>query len=368
MLTQGFDILGRVCTARSPDSGTKLLFADVAGASLRSWEAPNTSEERSQAFQYDVLRRPTQRSITAHGATYTAEVTTYGEALSDAKARNLRGQAYSHKDGAGIATDEQRDFHGKVTKSVRQLTTNTTKDVPDWSKSVAVDETFTTLTSYDALGRVIQIDTPHNTRVPASQVYPVYNEANLLDKVMFKLRGAATARNIVTNIDYDAKGQRQRITYGNGAATEYGYDPLTYRLIQLVTTRPPSKKPDPPPEDGTLLQKLTDTYDATGNVVEIADAAQEAIYFKNQIVKATAQYEYDALYRLISATGREHDSNGAATEPEREGFNAPQNLLSDGQSLRNYTREWTYDHVGNILSLVHKAKIPTTSNGSWSRA
>ncbi|MEN9306476.1 MAG: hypothetical protein RL173_408 [Fibrobacterota bacterium] len=367
MLTQTFDILGRVCRARNPDSGAKLIWREVASATLRSWDQPNTTEERSQSFTYDVLRRPLTRSVTANGSSYVAEMTTYGESLTDAKARNARGQAYSHKDGAGIATDEQRDFHGKVTKSVRQLTTDA-KTIPDWSKTVGVDETFTTTTAYDALGRVIQIDTPHNTNVPASQVYPVYNEANLLDRVEANLRGATTRTTFVQNIDYDAKGQRQRITYGNGAATEYGYDPLTYRLIQLVTTRPPSKNPIPQPEDGTLLQKLTYTYDATGNVVEIADAAQEAIYFKNQIVKATAQYEYDALYRLISATGREHDSNGAATEPEREGFNAPQSLLSDGQSLRNYTREWTYDHVGNILSLVHTANASTSSNGTWSRA
>jgi RHS repeat-associated protein len=367
VLTQTFDILGRVCMARNPDSGAKLIWRDVASATLRSWDQPNTTDERSQTFTYDVLRRPLTRSVTANGSTYVAEMTTYGESLVDAKARNARCQAYSHKDGAGIATDEQRDFHGKVTKSVRQLTSDA-KTIPDWSKTVGVDETFTTTTAYDALGRVIQIDTPHNTSVPASQVYPIYNEANLLDRVEANLRGATTRTTFVQNIDYDAKGQRQRITYGNGATTDYGYDPLTYRLIQLVTTRPPSKKPDPQPEDGTLLQKLTYTYDATGNVVEIADAAQEAIYFKNQIVKATAQYEYDALYRLISATGREHDSNGAATEPEREGYNAPQNLLSDGQSLRNYTREWTYDHVGNILSLVHTANASSTSSGSWSRA
>ena len=31
----------------------------------------------------------------------------------------------------------------------------------------------------------------------------------------------------VANIDYDAKGQRQRIDYKNGASTFYSYDPLT---------------------------------------------------------------------------------------------------------------------------------------------
>jgi hypothetical protein len=40
----------------------------------------------------------------------------------------------------------------------------------------------------------------------------------------------------VANIDYDAKGQRQRIDYKNGASTFYSYDPLTFRLTQLLTS------------------------------------------------------------------------------------------------------------------------------------
>ena len=41
----------------------------------------------------------------------------------------------------------------------------------------------------------------------------------------------------MTNIDYNAKGQRMLIDYGNGAQTAYEYDPLTFRLTHLQTTR-----------------------------------------------------------------------------------------------------------------------------------
>ena len=51
------------------------------------------------------------------------------------------------------------------------------------------------------------------------------------------LRGASSATSFVANINYDAKGQRQRIDYKNGASTLYSYDPLTFRLTQLVTRR-----------------------------------------------------------------------------------------------------------------------------------
>ena len=52
------------------------------------------------------------------------------------------------------------------------------------------------------------------------------------------LRGAAAATPFVTDIDYDAKGQRTLIDYGNGVRTTYEYDPLTFRLTRLTTTRP----------------------------------------------------------------------------------------------------------------------------------
>jgi len=353
VLNQTYDILGRVIASNNPDSGSKLLWLDTASASQKIWEAAGTTEERSQSFSYDALRRPLQRSVTANGASFVAEATVYGESLADAKARNARGQAYSHKDGAGISTDSQRDFHSNVTESVRQLTLDV-KVIPDWATFVAMGESFTTATSYDALGRVVQIDTPHNANVPASQVLPIYNEANLLNQVDVKLRGSATATTFVSNIDYDAKGQRQRIQYGNGSTTRYDHDPLTYRLTRLLTTRN---------SGADTLQDLDYTYDPSGNVVQITDAAQQTVFFNNAVVSPTALYEYDALYRLTKATGREHVSNGATTEPEAEGFNPAQALPGDGAALRNYTRQWSYDQVGNILSLIH-----TANAGSWNRS
>ena len=98
-------------------------------------------------------------------------------------------------------------------------------------------ETFTTTTAYDALNRAISIKTPHNANIPASEILPAYNEVNLLESVDVKLHGSSTATNFVSNIDYDAKGQRERIQYGNGSTTGYAYDEKTFRLKRLLTTR-----------------------------------------------------------------------------------------------------------------------------------
>ena len=136
----------------------------------------------------------------------------------------------------------------------------------------------------------------------------------------------------VANIDYDAKGQRLRIDYKNGASTLYSYDPLTFRLTHCYTRRN-AGVPSPTTAitrtatatiaarlaQGSLrLQNLHYTYDPAGNITHIQDDAQQTIYFRNKRVEPSNDYTYDALYRLIQATGREHlgqDGDGDRNPP-----------------------------------------------------
>src|SRR6185369_3362359 len=57
---------------------------------------------------------------------------------------------------------------------------------------------------------------------------------------------------------------------------------------------------------GCQVQNLHYIYDPAGNITHIQDDAQQTIYFRNQRVEPSNDYTYDALYRLIQATGREH--------------------------------------------------------------
>ena len=214
-------------------------------------------------------------------------------------------------------------------------------------------ETFTTVSAYDALNRATSIKTPHNASIPASEILPAYNEASLLESVNVKLRGSSTATNFVQNIDYDAKGQRERIQYGNGSTTGYTYDENTFRLKRLLTTRN---------NGADVLQDLNYTYDAAGNVTQIDDSAQQTIFFNGSVVSPSQKFEYDALYRLVKATGREHVSVNADSEPEADGYNQAQISPQDGTAMRNYAREWEYDGVGNILSIIHNA-----NGNAWTR-
>src|SRR6201999_2530138 len=91
-----------------------------------------------------------------------------------------------------------------------------------------------TRTRYDARNRPSSITTPDGSTYRAA-----FNDANLLDRVDVSLPGGGQPTPVVINIDYDAKGRRVRIDYGNGVSSRYGYDPLTFRLTSLHTTRPP---------------------------------------------------------------------------------------------------------------------------------
>ncbi len=99
-----------------------------------------------------------------------------------------------------------------------------------------------------------------------------------------------------------------------------------------------------------------------GNITQIADDAQQDIFFNGQVVSPSQTFEYDALYRLIEAAGREHASMNADAEPEIEGYNPAQASPEDGMAMRNYMRRWEYDEVGNILRLIHQA-----NSNSWTR-
>jgi len=182
-------------------------------------------------------------------------------------------------------------------------------------------------------------------------------KAKLKKQTKRKLRGATTETDFVTGISYNPKGQRTRIKYGNGATTKYEYDENNFWLTELLTTRSNG-------ED--KLQDLNYKYDEMGNITEIKDKVQEVAFFDNQIVNPTQTFEYDALYRLTKATGREHAQNDSSASDE--GRDYPQSLIqnpmpSDATALRNYTRKWEYDEVGNILDMIHSA-----NNSSWNRS
>ncbi|HVI70591.1 MAG TPA: hypothetical protein VM656_03775, partial [Pyrinomonadaceae bacterium] len=360
VVTYDYDMLGNPTSQVSMDAGRRWMLSNVVGKPIRSWDDRN----HQIRTVYDELQRSTHLFVQdGVEPEVLAEQSEYGEGQTAAADSNLRGKLYRLYDGAGVVTNRAYDFKGNLLNSARQLVRNY-KATPDWSQSPQLEaDVFVSSTTYDALNRPVTLTTPDN-----SVSRPAYNEAGLLERIDINLRGASSATAFVTNVNYDAKGQRELIEYrvidANGVfavvRTKYDYDPLTFKLRNLNTIRT---------TDNVVLQDLSYTYDPVGNIAALRDDAQQTVYFRNQRVEPNAEYKYDALYRLIRATGREHlgQTAGSLNSPSQPDHNDSLRIphRGDGNAMGNYIEEYLYDAAGNFLQMVHTAQW--VGGGRWIR-
>jgi hypothetical protein len=146
---------------------------------------------------------------------------------------------------------------------------------------------------------------------------PIYNNAGGLEKVFLD------DTLYVERIAYDAKGQRELIAYGNGVMTRYAYNPQTFRLKRLRSeryTKPNELHYHP---TGEPLQDFGYDYDLVGNILGLRDRTPQSGILNNPEAVSTGdpvlaqllvsgnalnrRFDYDAIYRLLAATGRECD-------------------------------------------------------------
>ena len=372
-----YTMLGTKLHQASMEAGERWMLNDATGKPIRAWD------NRLYVFsnEYDALHRPLRSYVQGgdpsepNAKLYPQKIqfarTLYGDSsdtgltpLQQTQA-NLRGKVYRHFDGAGAATTDLYDFKGNPLQSARQFASDY-KNAPDWSQNPALDyEIFLTSISFDAFNRPVIVTAPDKSIYRAS-----FNEANLLDKVDVNLRGAAIATPFVTNIDYNAKGHRTLIQYANGANTTYEYDPDTFRLVHLKTTRTAGQNGLAAQiflNTGTV-QDLHYTYDPIGNITGITDDALPVMTYANQTVPPVNLYTYDAIYRLTESQGRESIGQSALQLglPRSSYRDYPYAGLGaqpfDPKAVRNYTEQYVYDAVGNFLHLIHQAQ-----NGAWGR-
>jgi RHS repeat-associated protein len=355
VMRYGFAMADGPVSHAGMDSGGGQALRDVTGKTVYA----RNSRGFTLRTEYDALRRPVRTYVAGPGITGEALQgrTEYGESAADPELRNLRTRVARQFDGAGIAVSSAYDFKGNLLGSTRQFAADYAGDAVDWAADVPLENrVYLASTSYDALNRPVSMTTPD-----ASALLPSYDPAGLLGRLDGRLRGAAATTVFAEHIEYNARGQRTLIRYGNGASTAYEHDPLTFRLTRLVTRR------------GSLrLQDLRYTYDAVGNPSQVSDQAQQQSFFRNQVVRPSVRYVYDALYRLIEATGREHLGQGGAGKPQsvppgatdepRAGLPQP----GDGTAMARYTERYAYDEAGNLLTVRHRSADP--AYGGWTRA
>ncbi|MEO1052978.1 MAG: SpvB/TcaC N-terminal domain-containing protein [Bacteroidota bacterium] len=360
--TYRYGALGQLLYTDHIDNGARYAMADVVGNPLRIWD----NRSHQMRFAYDALLRPTRTYLVENYDQVTPDpeklisLTVFGEEAPAPENKNVRGQAYISFDSAGMSKNVRFDFKGNPLKMERTMALQY-QTVPDWialdsytnttnlessASALLENETFESEYLYDALNRVRKMTTPDD-----SHISPSYDEGGALERLWVRLIYDTGGSNMVQSILYNARGQRTRITYDNGSQTTYSYDPDTFRLAQLRTTR-----------DGgsTVLQELSYVYDPVGNIVAMRDDAQQTVFFNNAQVAPHTKYTYDALHRLLSANGREMAGSNTTPGPNDLAIQPlPDNNTA---ALRTYNQSYEYDEMGNIMKMIHLA-----NGGNWTR-
>ncbi|MFK5937203.1 MAG: SpvB/TcaC N-terminal domain-containing protein [Sulfurimonas sp.] len=329
-----YDMLGNLVYEDSMDKGKRWLLVNILGNPLRTWD------ERNHEFSYfyDILHRPIESKVKDNnGLNNIYEKIIYGEE----KSKNLVGQVLKHYDTGGAVETPEYDFKAQALFTTRKLFKNY-KLVADWTEENIEDDnsfenkTYLFTNKTDALGRVTKQITPDNRKITFE-----YSEAGTLrtQKVDGKV--------YIKNIEYNEKGQREKILYGNNVLTSYEYDKETFGLKHLLTL-----------DNSKKLQDLHYTYDPVGNITHIEDKSDSNSFYNNEIIEPNASYTYDALYQLIEATGREN--NIMPSHGSKDNWN--DTLYKNSIAMRNYLQQYSYDEIGNVTKMQHSA-----TGGDWRR-
>jgi RHS repeat-associated protein len=377
------DLLGNRLQQATMEGGTRWLLADVAGATIHVWDARGHHVQTT----HDRLHRPRESRLrVGPGAPTLIGRIDYGEGEAEAEAANLRGRIARAFDQAGMIANEQFDFRGNLVATRRRIVDDYRATI-DWSGPVPLlAEAYVARTRYDALGRPTQVVSPHADLpgTPVSTTQPTFNVAGLLETLDVwldlgaeppgPLAPATATLRAVRGAEYDAMGRRTLVETGAGGTDiTYTYDPTSLQLTRIHARRPAGAFPaDCPPPDpawpGCDVQDLRLTYDPLGNVIRVGDEAQQAIWFRNRRVEPSADFAYDALARLVEATGREHlgGIGGAPTAHSHD--DVPRVRLphrGDALAMGRYRERYAYDAAGNIASMTHLGTDP--SSPGWRR-
>lgn len=373
-LTYITDLAGNALYAEGVDNGITVSLNDAAGRPLLAVSnictADDGSQDRSQAvsrrWQYEASTLPGRPlSITeqvAGGAPRVTDRFVYAGNTAGEKALNLAGQCISRYDTAGLVQTDSVALTGVPLSVTRRLLKDA--DNPDvltdwqgadaslWNDLLAGEsEGYTTLTKADATGSVLA-----TTDARGNMQRTAYDVAGQLSGSWLTLKGGK-ALVIIKSLTYSAAGQKLTEVHGNGVVTTYTYEAETQRLVGIKTERPAGHA-----TGAKILQDLRYEYDPVGNVLKIANDAEETRFWCNQKVIPENTYVYDSLYQLVRATGREMASVGL------QGSNLPSatvHLRADSSAHTNYTRTYTYDDAGNLTQVRHIA--PATDNNYTTR-
>lgn len=301
------DSLGRKISMNDPDMGSWSYIYDEVG----NLKSQTDAKGQAIAFTYDNLNRLTRKTYSSGTpVTYTYDAYPSGSPTGP----YVVGHLTSVTDASGM-TLFYYDRLGREIKTVK----------------IVDSLSYTTQRSYDAVGKLISVTSPDNETITYT-----YNRQSGIDRVVGN-------RIYVSNVTYSVTGQILSLTYGNGAVTNYQYDPKTLRLTHLVTQNSQSAK----------LQDLSYAFDNIGNVKAMSDASPTGTN--------TQSFEYDDLNRLTKSTGAgygtityQYDPTGNMTQKGDLALSYPTAGSARPHAVKTVTRNGQivyapiYDANGNM--------------------
>ena len=366
-------------------TGHRYQLLAIDGQPVQMWD----SKGHSFVHSYDGLRRPLSLQLDGTRVRHML----YGVEHGSPKTQNLLGQVWKSYDASGEQVVVGLDEDGNVVETQRRFT-SAYRDQHDWEglvdggitplpafvldpSNATDDEVFTQTTAFDALGRPKTETLNHGASADSTRTYS-YDAGGQVVSISAAAAGQ-TADEGLRSVTYNARGQKLVVERGERSdaghegevalSTSCVYDPQSFRLMRLRTVRA---------TDGAILQDLFYVYDAVGNIVLRDDASQSTVYYNNAAVTPEQRFGYDALDRLVSATGREHESTfgagptgGSSGRPggdRQQGVpygRGPVAALGDGTALRRYTQEYLYDRVGNITTVYHRVGGSTVAERKY---
>jgi RHS repeat-associated protein len=391
-----YDLLNRPLRVDSIDAGLRTSVLDAESNLIEYRDSKDSLALRT----YDKLNRPKElwARNDRQGAFTLRERIHYGDEGDHALARshNTLGRAVRHYDEAGVLEMPEYDFKGNVLEKFRR----TIRDdvlvngwLTDWNATNAEDAleavAYQTSSRYDALNRPTEDTYPQDVEGERKKLIPHYNRAGTLEKI------SLNDTDLVQHIAYNAKGQRVLIAYGNGVITRYAYDPHTFRLVRMRTDRasPAGYLVDLIRDDTMLFssngEPILDfvyTYDLAGNIARVTDLTPGSGFLNNPDAARAADqrlaqllisgnaliryFQYDPLYRLTHATGRESNNIPGPrywSDDPRQGFNSGNHGTPNQDNAPNLTKgyweSYAYDPTGNMVELKHGRN----GNVSWTR-
>ncbi|WP_256344788.1 RHS repeat-associated core domain-containing protein [Pseudomonas gingeri] len=331
-LINRYSLSEKVLGSLSVDAGERISLFGDGDQLLQAWDSRG-SERR---VEYDELLRPL--AIFEQGEDEAARCTEryeYANASADFVAHNQCGRLIRHDDPAGTLTMGEYALTGGVLEQTQRFLS--ALEIPDWPQALSardallepVAQAATSSTHFNPLGDVLE-----QTDAKGNRQQFDYTVDGQLFATHLQLSAQSTAKTLVSDIHYNAYGQVEQETAGNGVVSTLTYRPEDGRLTRIQARH------------GTeaALQDLHYEYDPVGNVLSIDDAALPVRYFANQRVEPKKQFDYDSLYQLIKATGWE--AGGASRGPAFNRFDDP-------SAVANYHQTYRYDAGGNLLELVH---------------